>query len=379
MPRLRTLAIAAAVLLVVVVTALLVALPMIVRRVAVDQLTRMTGRAVELERVELNLFTGRVALAKFRLAQRGTKDPALDLDGLEVRVSLPSLATKHVRVQSLTLTAPRVRVARLTATEFDFSDLLALIPPADPKAKPSGRTVTIERIAMTGGGVFARDAVTATEWKLEGIAIDGTGLSTRGGPPGRLTVRAKLNGTPIAFDVGAVDLAKGAGLAHVTMDGFDVTQVRAFVPASLGITPAAGRVWAALDVKVEKADPTPRVAIGGDARIEGLAIHKSGSAKDAPGESVVSVGRVFVAIKDAQPLARLITLDSLTIDGVDLRVTRLKDGRIDLLELANKSSGAADVVPQATPAAGGGATAAIGAAAGSRRAAAWPALSDRRA
>ena len=53
----------------------------------------------------------------------------------------------------------------------------------------------------------------ATEWKLEGIAIDGTGLSTRGGPPGRLMVRAKLNGTPIAFDVGAVDLAKGVAAA----------------------------------------------------------------------------------------------------------------------------------------------------------------------
>ena len=82
MPRFRTLAIVATVLFVVVVTGLLIALPMIVRRVAVDQLTRLTGRAVELERVELNLFTGRVALAKFRLAQRGTKDPALDASSL---------------------------------------------------------------------------------------------------------------------------------------------------------------------------------------------------------------------------------------------------------------------------------------------------------
>src|SRR5947207_14084935 len=189
MPRLRTVGIAAAVLVVLLVTALLVALPEIVRRVAIDQLMTRTGRAVSLERVELNLFTGRFALAKFRLAQRGSKDPALDLDGLEVRVSLPSLVTKHVRVHSLSLTAPRVRAARLTATEFDFSDLLALIPPADPNAKPSGRTVTIERLAVKGGDLIARDAVTATEWKLEGLTVDGAGLSTRGGPPGTLTVR----------------------------------------------------------------------------------------------------------------------------------------------------------------------------------------------
>src|SRR5205814_1454666 len=180
-------------------------------------------------------------------------------DGLEVRVSLPSLVTKHVRVHSLSLTAPRIRAARLTATEFDFSDLLALIPPADPNAKPSGRTVTIERIAMTGGNVFARDAVTTTEWKLEGIAVDGTGLSTRGGPPGRLTVRAKLNGTPIAVDVGAVDLAKGAALARVTVDGFDVAQIQPFVPASPGLTPAAGRASVSLDVPAQKGAPAPKI------------------------------------------------------------------------------------------------------------------------
>ena len=173
MPRIRTLAIGAAVVLVVIVVALLLTLPMIVRRVAVDQLTRMTGRAVELERVEINLFTGRVALAKLRLAQRAAKEAALELEGLEVRVSLPSLVTKHARVASLTVTGPRVRAARLTATEFDFSDLLALIPPADPNAKPSGRTVTIERLAVKGGDLIARDAVTATEWKLEGLTVDG--------------------------------------------------------------------------------------------------------------------------------------------------------------------------------------------------------------
>src|SRR5712692_60101 len=147
MPRWRSLGIAAVVLILLVVTALLIALPTIARRVAVDQLSRMTGRAVSLERVELNVFTGRLGLTHFRLAQRGSNEPALEVDGLEVRVSIPSLLTKHIRVPGITLTAPRLYVARLTPTEFDFSDLLALIPPADPEARPSGRTVTIERVA----------------------------------------------------------------------------------------------------------------------------------------------------------------------------------------------------------------------------------------
>ncbi len=88
MPRLRTVLIVVALVLVVGLTALAIALPEIVRRVAVDRLTRMTGRAVSLERVELNPFTGRFALARFRLAQRQSKDPALDLDAMKDRYPL---------------------------------------------------------------------------------------------------------------------------------------------------------------------------------------------------------------------------------------------------------------------------------------------------
>ena len=111
MPRKRTLAFAALILIVVVVTVLLVALPTIARRVAVDRLSQLTGRVVSLDRVEVNIFTGRVGLTRFRLAQRGSNDPALELDGLEVRVSILSLLTKHVRVPSITLTAPRPGMA----------------------------------------------------------------------------------------------------------------------------------------------------------------------------------------------------------------------------------------------------------------------------
>src|SRR5438876_10737815 len=136
MPRPRTIGVTAALAVLIGLTGLLIALPAIARRQTVDQLTRMTGRAVALERVGLNVFTGRVALEKFRLAQRNSADPAVEVDGLEVRVSVPSLLTSHVRGTSLTVNGPRFHVARLSPTGFAFSDLPALIPPADPTATP---------------------------------------------------------------------------------------------------------------------------------------------------------------------------------------------------------------------------------------------------
>jgi uncharacterized protein involved in outer membrane biogenesis len=339
MPRPRTVGVITAVVLLLLVTGLLVALPEIVRRVAVDRLARMTGRAVALERVGLNLFTGRIALDRFRLAQRGSADPALELEGLEVQVSVPSLLTKHVRVASLTMTAPRLHVARLTPTEFDFSDLLALIPPADPDAKPSTRTVGVERIVLTRGAVIARDDVAGTAWKLEDLSVDGAGLSTRAGLPGRLALRAKLNGTPLAMDAAAVDVAKGVAAARITVEAFDVALARPYVPPSLGLTPVAGRVTLALDVKAEKPSAgkvsTPRVTMTGEVKLEGLAVHMANAS-----DPFVKVGRVVATIKEAQPLAGMLALDTVTIETVDVKVTRDAQGRIDLLALTQPSSSA---------------------------------------
>jgi hypothetical protein len=375
MPRPRTVGITAAVVLVVLVTGLLIALPLIVRRVAVDQLTQMTGRAVSLHAVGLNVFTGRVALDRFRIAQRGSTDPALELGGLEVRVSIPSLLGNHVRVKSVTITAPRVYVARLTETEFDFSDLLALIPPPDPNAKPSTRTIAIDRVTLTSGAVTARDDVTKTAWKLEDLTIDGASLTTREAPPGRVTVKVKLNGTPITVDAPAVDLGKGVVAARVAVEGFDIAQVRPFVPPTIGASPAGGRVTVALDVKAEKATPSPRVSIAGDVRLDDVAAVLANAT-----DPFVKVARIAVKIKDAQPLAGNVTLDTIAIDGVDVKVKRDAQGRIDVLSLAQPSGPAVSTQSVPSPSTANSAKSAGGAgeAGGAAASPAPPAAPGRR-
>jgi len=62
------------------------ALPEIIRRVAIDQIPKRTGRAATIEDIDLNLFTGRMAIKKFRLGDRQGSDeiPGRDLDGKRV-------------------------------------------------------------------------------------------------------------------------------------------------------------------------------------------------------------------------------------------------------------------------------------------------------
>jgi uncharacterized protein involved in outer membrane biogenesis len=219
---------------------LLVVLPLILRRATVDRISRLTGRAVALADVDLNVFTGRVALHRFRLARHGSDAPALEFDRLEVRVALTSVVTGNIRVRELTLTAPRVYVTRLGAARFDFDDLLALVPPPDPTAPRSPTTITLERLTLERGLLVARDeAVTpASTWRIEDLAANGADLSTRpGSRAGRLVVRARLNGSPLALEADAVELSRMAVEARLSLSAFDVALAVPYVPPTVAAVP----------------------------------------------------------------------------------------------------------------------------------------------
>jgi len=350
--RRRALVIAAAVLGALVVV-LLIVLPLIVRRVAMDRLTRMTGRAVALADVDLNLFTGRAALHRFRLAQRGSDGPAVEIERLEVRVALTSLVTGNIRVSELVLTGPRIYVARLGPGRFDFDDLLALIPPPDPAKPPakSTTTVTLERLSLVRGLVVARDEAVApvSTWKVEDLTVDGIGISTRAGArPGRLAVRARVNGSTLSFEADPVELTRTAVEARVALSAFDVALAVPYVPATVAVIPTAGRLTLDLRVKTARQTEGPlRVVVSGTVGLAEVAVLRRGA--PAP---LLRVPKLNVVIKEALPLESVITLAALEADGLDLSAVRDRQGQIDLLALA-KAPDAATVLasppPPATP------------------------------
>jgi uncharacterized protein involved in outer membrane biogenesis len=346
--RRRTLVISAAVVGVLVLV-LLVVLPLIVRRVAVDRLTRMTGRAVALADVDLNLFTGRAALHRFRLAQRGSDAPAVEIERLELRVALTSLVTGNIRVSELVLTGPRIYVARLGPGRFDFDDLLALIPPTDPAKPKSTTTVTLERLSLVRGLVVARDEAVApaSTWKLEDFTIDGTGLSTRAGArPGRVAVRARVNGSSLAFEADPVELTRTAAEARVALSAFDVALAVPYVPATVAVIPTAGRLT--LDLRVKTARPTEgplRVVVGGTIGLADVTVLRRGAS--AP---LLRVPKLNVVIKEALPLESVITLAALEVDGLDLSAVRDRQGQIDVLALVKPADAATAPAPPPPPA-----------------------------
>src|SRR5436309_8344017 len=110
----RALIVISGVLLVmVVVAAALYALPTIARHVAISQLQAITKRPVSIDRVDVQLLSGRFAIHGLHVAERGGGAPFADFERLEARLNLLAALRSHIWVRDLVLRKPILRIVRL--------------------------------------------------------------------------------------------------------------------------------------------------------------------------------------------------------------------------------------------------------------------------
>src|SRR5512138_1081842 len=217
-------------------------LPEIVKWQALKQIPAITGRAASIEDIDINLFTGRVAIKKFRLAEADPGQAFVEFERFDVRVVPWSVVFGNVRIAELRLTAPTVNLVRLSTTEFNFSDILRRLAaakegappskPVDPNAK-SRWTIAVNHFALIRANITAVDrAVSPTsEWKVRDLSIEAGNLTTRpSGPVGTLAVRAALNDSPVEFSAEDIDLTPPSFAVKFSIQNFNLVQIRPYLP-----------------------------------------------------------------------------------------------------------------------------------------------------
>src|SRR5215468_2870318 len=96
--------------LLIAVAATLYALPTIARHVAIARLHAITKRPVAIDRVEVRLLTGRLTIHGLRVAEPDGGAPFAELERLDARLHLPSLARGHIWVRELVIVKPTLRI-----------------------------------------------------------------------------------------------------------------------------------------------------------------------------------------------------------------------------------------------------------------------------
>jgi uncharacterized protein involved in outer membrane biogenesis len=353
--RLKRWLIVLAVLLVVGI-AFVWTLPEIVKWQALKQIPAITGRAAAIADIDINLFTGRVAIKKFRLAEPDPAQAFVEFERLDVRVVPWSSVFGHIRVAELVLTAPTVKLVRVSSTVFNFSDILDRLatsagppPPTPPEPAAKSRwTIGIDRFALIRANLSATDrAVTpVSEWKVQDLSIEAGNLTTRpSGPVGKLAVHGALNSSPIEFSAQDIDLTPTSFGGKFSIQNFSLMQVRPYLPPTLPASLESGIAGITMALKLELGKGGLAVGlITGDLTLTSLALAQ-------PGKTVpfLTVPRIAVGLKEVNLVSRVVTISSVDIEGLDLKAVRDKQEQIDLLLLTKKDSSNALGSPSAAP------------------------------
>ena len=223
----------------------------LLRQTIVDRLSEATGREVTLERAVFNPYGLAVTLEDFAFLDPDGGE-FVAFDRLYFDFELSSLFRWSIHFDDFALEAPRIRVTREAAGQFNFDDLLALAgqgaggdntKPSAPAEKPKILPVSVGRLALTGGEVRYRDLsrgeprtmvldeldFQVRDFHTRGDGTDGNdyALAVTSPEGGRFNWTGNLTVDPLTLD-GRLELT---GLALAPLANFYEDRLRFRLPA----------------------------------------------------------------------------------------------------------------------------------------------------
>ncbi len=283
--------------------------PEIVRHAAIMRLESLTRRRVTIERVELNILSGHVAVVGLRVADREGPGTLAKVDRIEGRIHRRSLWRLHVWIQDLAIGGTDVRLVRLPSGRLNIPDLLER--PAEPRSRVA---ITIDRLRIAGSTVFFEDRTLkpARTWAVERIEVDGRALSTTNAG-GSLEFKSVAAGAPLHVRVEGLRLAPIHLTAHVSAANVDLGLLRLYLPGDAAVLPESGVIAAGVTVVHDAAEGT-RVSAG--ARVRNVALQRRGQDGNFATSPEITV-----------------TLNDLAVKGGDFSVRRAEvEGDLAVVE-----------------------------------------------
>jgi len=309
----RSLIVISGVLLVAAAT-ILYALPTVARHVAISRLQTITKRPVSIDRVDVQLLSGRLTIHGLRVAEPDGGAPFADLETLDARLHLPSLARGHIWVRELVLVKPTLRIVRLEK-RFNFSDLFE-----GSETTRKRFDVTVDRFALVDGTVAFEDRALPEQrtWTSDNIQIEAHNVSTLS-DEGSVVASSVTAGAPNLVRIEQFRLYPIHLKATVTVKGLDLALARLYLPSDAPVVVDRGRVSSTLDVTYDARDVVQANLTG---ELEDLVLVKPGQR-----EPVTRIPKLTAKLSDLTFQNDQVRVGELEVKGsADVRDPRARTG-----------------------------------------------------
>jgi hypothetical protein len=312
------------------------------------------GRPVTVQTVRFNPLTLELALEGLQIAANDGQTPLLTVGSARANASMASLFNLAPVISALTIDAPSINIVRLSAGRFNFSDIADKIAamPQQPDSAPL--RFSVSNIRLTNGTILVDDRLTTGKHDARAIRLDIPFISNL---PSKVEVAvqpyfaAVLDGSPVELK-GETKPFKDTleSTLRLNLQDVDLLKYVDFIPMQFNFSLASAQLNAQLSVSFRRpAGSAPEIVLGGNAQLNRVRINSK------VGAPLLAFDRLALEQLDFKPLAQDWHLSAVVLSGLNVNMTRQKNGELDVVQafaVSGKPSGKpAGVAAPAEPAA----------------------------
>ncbi len=324
------------------------AAPPLVKYFAQQKLSEVLHRPVTIEDIDINPYTLSASVKGFEMKERDSAGTAVKFDELAVNLQAESLVRGGFVLQEIRLANPYVRVVRNEDGSYNFTDLVEAILKQPPSEEPT--RFSLNNIQVSGGRIDFDDRPLKARHTVADLNI---GLPFVSNLPSHVDIEvqpafsAMINDSRFAV-TGQAKPFKDTREASIDVQfaNFDLTRYVDYSPLPLPFKLPGGRLDSKLIVRfVQPQQGTPNLSLDGDLALKQIVITEKN------GAPVLNLPLLAVSLKSLDVFGRNATVNSVAVQGPDLRLRRDKEGKLTLLSLLPQAPAAPQASEVAPPAA----------------------------
>lgn len=316
------------------------AVPHFVRPYLEQALSEKLHRLVKVAELAVNPYAMSVTLKGLSIGQKDGAGELAGLDELYANLEASSLIHLAPVLNELRILGPRFHLVRLTDKRYNISDLIEefLAKPDEPAAK-----YALYNIRISGGRIVFEDRPENRRHEVSDLNL---GIPLVSDLPSQVEVfvqpalSGKLNGAAFALAGKARPFSATREAAlEFGINDLDMRPWLDYVPAKLQFKLGSGRLDGKLQLVLNQPPGKPAsLTLSGNVDLRQLAL------EDLTGKPFLQWSLLKVSLKSLDSTGKAV-LDSVALEGPEVRVVRSKDGSLSLSRLVAPGPAASSPSP----------------------------------
>jgi hypothetical protein len=303
-------------------------LPPIVCSQAVKAIEAETGRKAKIEKISINPLTLTITVNGLSMESR-EGGPFISVARVRCSLGLASVYRRALILSEVSIDSPSISFARLSANNYNFNDIIEL-QKAKPKPEKKSKgefLFSINNISLTNGSLDFDDraVVGGRKHTIRSMEITLPFISNIAYLVEKYTdphLSAIVNGAPFSFNGKSKPLSKSMETSvHIDLKQLSLPEYIAYFPVRPPADLISGRLTVSTDVTytVSK-ENKPELGVRGEISLAGIALNMRG------GQPLIRLPNLLVKASDLELFARRFFFDEISVDGLELFISRSPKG-----------------------------------------------------